>query len=275
VVDRIEDHGARALARTSAQYKGTRSHEGVLGAAAKQVQALEDALFDLLTIRAVDLSEGAQLDAIGAILGAEREGREDAVFRMRLRAQVLLNRSSGEAESIAGVLRLAVPTATAAEITDWPPARFELRLRGVSLAEDEASRAAALVRLARSGGVGGSLVYLSTGGAPTALRFKAEGDPVSGVVQTGASTGEDKVYISNIYAFPDPPGTVVVGVGLATAEARVYTTKDEDNGYLILSAVLESIHAPGELVELQESLGLSIDGVTPPFNSGNLAGVQE
>jgi hypothetical protein len=68
------------------------------------IQDVENTLQQLLTMRGVDDAIGAQLEVLGRIVGAGREGHTDDVYRRRIRARIAANRSKG---TIADVIRVA------------------------------------------------------------------------------------------------------------------------------------------------------------------------
>jgi hypothetical protein len=74
----------------------------VLGAG---VQDLHDALYQAITERWVDTAIGAQLDRLGWLLDLPRSGWPDETYRLLLRAQVLVLRSTGTWRDAGKILR--------------------------------------------------------------------------------------------------------------------------------------------------------------------------
>lgn len=100
----IADHVQRALDRRTQAFRGTVAHAAIIAAIANQVQGLEDAGWRVLSMISIDASEGLQLDNLGAILGAKRQGWTDPQYRAFLRATVLVNKSSGTMPQLLRIL---------------------------------------------------------------------------------------------------------------------------------------------------------------------------
>ena len=91
----IPDHAQQAISRLLEQFKGMPKIESMLSVVASEIQAVEDSAFVFFTSRAIDNAVGAQLDGIGRIVSELRNGRVDDSYRLRLKARILANRSSG------------------------------------------------------------------------------------------------------------------------------------------------------------------------------------
>lgn len=103
------DHAAKALERLMEQLKPVPGLTKMLNAFNVQIQALEDAFWQLYTERWLSVAEGVQLDAIGKILAEPRDGSDDEPYRERLRAKIRVLRSSGTAPNILTIFRLMLP----------------------------------------------------------------------------------------------------------------------------------------------------------------------
>lgn len=55
---------------------------------------------EILIFMDIDRSQGLGLDKIGSILGEERNGRYDKLYRVALKTKVISNRSSGDIETL-------------------------------------------------------------------------------------------------------------------------------------------------------------------------------
>lgn len=75
-----------------------------------EVQALEDALYAVLTGVNLDTAVGAQLDLIGKILKTPRLGLDDESYRLRLRVEILVLSSNGHPDDLLAILLAALPT---------------------------------------------------------------------------------------------------------------------------------------------------------------------
>jgi hypothetical protein len=106
--EHVTDHADRAVARLRQQYKDKTNIEAWLRILVAPIQRLEDALWQLLTMRGIDEAEGVQLDALGKIVGQPRDGRSDSVYRRFIRARIATNKSNGAFENILTVTRLVL-----------------------------------------------------------------------------------------------------------------------------------------------------------------------
>ena len=90
----ITDWQTRLRERLYEQFKDLPGWLSIVDAIAARVQALEDAIVQCYTITSIDESEGVQLDVLGRIVGEQRAGKTDAVYRLYIRAKICANRSS-------------------------------------------------------------------------------------------------------------------------------------------------------------------------------------
>ena len=86
---------ADAQALMTHQLLGKDVIDALIAADAQQSQDIEDAIAQLRVRLDIDEQTGAQLDAIGALVGQPRDGQQDATYRLWLKARILVNRSSG------------------------------------------------------------------------------------------------------------------------------------------------------------------------------------
>lgn len=146
------DHVTRALARLLEQNKASASHRGIVTAFVDQIQAIEEAFYAFLVLRKVNEATAAQLDAIGKLVGQAREGRTDADYRTWINAKILINRSSGEINTLVDVTKLLIPGCTATLVEHYP-AGMIMRVTGVLLSTTFARQVATLLRSGKCGGV--------------------------------------------------------------------------------------------------------------------------
>jgi len=157
----ITDYADRVVARLIEKLKRSVSIRGVLTAFAAQAQEIEDALAGLLVTRDPNLAEGTTLDNIGSIVGAPREGLDDAAYLLRIKAQILINRRSGEIETLITICTLLFAGATArlVEFDDDPGALVHLYVESITTDYPTAARVAALLRAAKAAGVQFRLIW--------------------------------------------------------------------------------------------------------------------
>lgn len=116
------DHVERALERLPFQFKQAPVIQAVLTALARQLQEVEDALWQLRLLRSIDDSEGKQLDTIGDIVGQPRGGLPDNLYRAVIRGRIAANRSLGEYRDFHEVMALIYGVESAWTIRDYYPA---------------------------------------------------------------------------------------------------------------------------------------------------------
>lgn len=125
-VTQITTHVADAKARLIQQYKSKPRLEALISAlSGEQIQALEDAAYAMRNRLNIDLSSGAQLDGIGAIVGQAREGRDDATYRLWIKARIGVNVSEGDIERVISIWKL-LSGGTAVQLIEVFPAEIAL-----------------------------------------------------------------------------------------------------------------------------------------------------
>lgn len=117
------DHIAEALENLVTQFKGKANIEATLTAFIQQVQDLEEAFFELLEERFIDVAVGAQLDGFGSIVGEARESRSDEDYRLAIKARIQLNLGNGTPEDLISLVR-SVAGNVRVKIIDFFPAGF-------------------------------------------------------------------------------------------------------------------------------------------------------
>ena len=93
--------------------------------AGNQVQDIEDAMRDFLYGLSIDDSEGDQLDHIGEIVGEERLGKTDALYRIAIKIRIGTNVSEGVMETVITIWRLLAP-GDLVEISEDYPAKIDI-----------------------------------------------------------------------------------------------------------------------------------------------------
>lgn len=107
LAQKITSHVADAQARLLSQYKGAPRINALVGALAGGAQDIEDALYALVAGRQLDQAVGAQLDALGTLIGFARSGLEDGPYRVLLRGTIAQQHSdttAGTLNTIASLL---------------------------------------------------------------------------------------------------------------------------------------------------------------------------
>lgn len=100
------DHAGLASARLLAQFKNKPLLTGRLAAICKQIQAIEDALWTLVTALPFPDATGDALSRWGALVGEPRPtGLDDATYRPLVQARIFENISNGRVEDAFSILR--------------------------------------------------------------------------------------------------------------------------------------------------------------------------
>lgn len=97
--------------------------EGTLTAFVNRIQELEDAFSDILTLTTTTTSTGAQLDALGIIVGEPRAGRNDLQYSTAINARIKLLQSESTVEDVIGIIEAIVGTLLIV-VEDQYPAAF-------------------------------------------------------------------------------------------------------------------------------------------------------
>jgi hypothetical protein len=104
---KIDDHVEEGLALLLGQYKGKPRIAALLTVYLRRVQELEDAIFDVLVKRLIDNATGAQLAAIGRIVGQVNEASwDDNTYRLFIKARIRANKSNGHGDDVIDVINL-------------------------------------------------------------------------------------------------------------------------------------------------------------------------
>jgi hypothetical protein len=118
----------------------------------RQLQDVEDALFEILLERNLDDAVGVQLETIADIVGQPRTTSDDARFRTSIRARIAINLSDGVGEDLIKVLRLLLVDGETFEIREEPRAQVRATVLD-PLTSGAADLIALLLRSTKAGGV--------------------------------------------------------------------------------------------------------------------------
>lgn len=104
---KITEHAAQSVELLMSALRDKPRVAALARAHGTQSQAIEDALWAVLTI-SIDTSVGEQLDQVGAIVGQLRGELDDTDYRPVLRAAIRARRSSGTGPDVIAVCKLAL-----------------------------------------------------------------------------------------------------------------------------------------------------------------------
>lgn len=154
---RNSDHVAQARARLIEQYKDKPKILVIVDALARQVQEVEDAIFDVFVQSAIEDALGSQLDDLGDIVGEARQGVPDDEYRGFIRARIRVNRSSGKREELIQIVQFIQDDELGVAFDEYYPASIRIECEGA--VELNALRIARMLLQAKAGGVALHFVY--------------------------------------------------------------------------------------------------------------------
>lgn len=108
ILAQVTDHEDRGLAKLLTQFRDSPVLRSVLRAYLRQIQRIEDATWEVIQARHID-GEGIVLDYIGNLVGRKRKGLGDTDYKIAIKGQIRINRSSGTPEDLLAVIRLSIP----------------------------------------------------------------------------------------------------------------------------------------------------------------------
>jgi hypothetical protein len=156
VIPAERDLTALALSKLPAVFRNKTNWTKILTIFAAPFQEVYDALLQLQDERDLDNSVGEQLDILGAILNKRRLGADDDTYRIRLRAQIRLIKSSGTQPELLELLDTLLDGSYL--FTPYYPASFVIEAVP-ALTASQASEFGAIIQAGKAAGVRGFLVY--------------------------------------------------------------------------------------------------------------------
>lgn len=169
---KIDTHVSATLALLPEQFRGDPTINALLEAWCTEIQAVEDAAFQIIDVLHVDLATGDLLDKIGQIVGESREGRGDDLFKVFVKVRILINKSSGTIDELLTIFKLLEPTA-AGRITEYAPASFLLDISDIAIDPLVVTSYGKILQQAKAATYSGALQYAF---APAADAFTFSDD---------------------------------------------------------------------------------------------------
>lgn len=194
------DHAGEAERRLLSQFDSAARLHALVRALVQPLQDLEQAAFDVMGAFDVDTASGAQLDAVGALVGEARLGRSDVAYRAYVKARILANRANGQPKILYAIARALLGSVPSLRLTTVSPAHYDFDVAattlqlpwdaGATMAPEAVAKALAdALLLATSGGVSLTLFYQFTDDAGTFLF--ASGDAEEDDVNRGLADDEE------------------------------------------------------------------------------------
>lgn len=255
-------HVSDGLAKLVEQLKGKPKLTALVTALLSQVQDVEDALWQLYTLRSILTATGKALDAIGRIVGEPRgNAPDDDQYRKRILARIRTNLSSGTVNDLHRVFDCFTLNT---KIERQPPAGFSLRILDAVTASDAVLYFGFMLE-AKAAGIKAVMEWIES--APSVIFTCA--------VSTSTTTFVDSdvpiaLPVQSTAFFPNS-GSLVLDYGVIGSQETVsYTSKDATNFYGVGTTVE---HAQGATVTcVAASLGLGFGDSTNASIGGKLAG---
>jgi hypothetical protein len=147
----ILDMVQRGLGRLIERWKDDPVLTALVRMALSRFQEAENAAQQVATLRGIDTASGQQLDNLGALVGQQRQGMSDADYRLRIRARLLINRSSGTTPELIAVFELLAPPGAVIAIRNESPATVVAAVDGAAV--PNAPELNAVLQTAKAGGV--------------------------------------------------------------------------------------------------------------------------
>lgn len=177
------DHVAEAQEQVWNRFKKCPNFTALAKVTGKRFQILSDDLEDIRAVRDLDVATGTNLDKLGAIVGQDREGFSDLIYRTLIKAKTAANRSKGTTENLidtALILRNGVTIDIT--YTELFPASVQIDFLNSLETLQHQALIADLLFLTKLGGV--RLVVTFS----TSIPFGFDGDPDAFGFETGQFT---------------------------------------------------------------------------------------
>lgn len=148
------------LSRLISRYQGLPNITALLTSYLTEVQAAEDAAWDVFTLANISSAVGNALDLIGKIVGQAREGLSDTQYRVAIGLRILANRSNGRVPDLLKIASTLASQFSADNngIVDYeeaPPLKFTVGLWN----QTSPNVAASLLSEARAKSSGGVMIF--------------------------------------------------------------------------------------------------------------------
>ena len=268
MIEHLPNHVEQALARLTHQFKDSTKLRALLSALVAPSQEIEDALWQLLTERGVETAVGLQLDKIGEIVGQERGGLSDSVYRKYIRARIAANRSDGIVDDLIFVTRAVLnDDAAVIQIEPQYPAAVVVRVFSLSVTAETAVALIKFLKAAVAAGVRILLEFVS-GGDDSESFFFAQVTFANGAIGIGATT----IVVDSTAGYTDT-GSIDIDLGLAISETRTYTGRTETSFTGVAATV--NAHSDNAAVQQTGSPGKGFGDDSDPSIGGLFASVKE
>lgn len=169
-LEHVTDHYEREYARLLEQFKDVEDFKKYFQMTAPQWQFIEDVAWEIYTHKFLN-AFGATLDQVGKLLAEPRLGDVDDAYKVRLRAKILVLRSSGTLPQIIKIFNQLLPD-NVVKIEVFGGASFKINIGQIDIALLPVY--IRFLRLAIVAGVGAQLQYNAS---PVASTFRYDVGP--------------------------------------------------------------------------------------------------
>ena len=156
----VTTHVSDGIGNLLGQFSRSPNIKALLTVYLRQIQDIENVLFQFKTLLDLDTAVGDQQDLIGKIIGETRSGRSDFKYRIALKARVLLNKSSGTVEDIIALTQAVSGLPVNVQVDEFYPRSFIVDIsEPIDLDDVDVERVATFIRLGRPVGARGVFTY--------------------------------------------------------------------------------------------------------------------
>lgn len=257
------NHVEAGLARLVEQLKDKPKLFALVSALLVQVQGVEDALWQLYTLRSIDTAEGHALDVIGKIVDEPRNAFDDAAYRQHIRARIRASLSSG---TVRDILRVFACFGLTSTIERQAPAGFVLRM----LDAVPSTRVPILRRFLSEAKAAGVRAVLEWSEYPRDELFAMA---FSTCLIADFLEGEMAFTVASTEGFPASGSVVLEPFDPAKQETITYSSKDDTHFYGVFGASVD--HFAGAEVVLPGTPGKGFGDAYDPTIGGRFVNVIE
>lgn len=217
-IEHVTNHKEQMLARLMYAFRNRPNITALLTVIASRYQGVEDALFQLVSERGIETGEGVQLDVIGKIVGQPRgDSADDDAYRLRLKARMRANQSSGTGPDILDVFATLLAGYSDLHLEQYFPASLVLSIENTAITEATAILYASFLEAAKAGGVQAFLLTSPTD-AQNTFTF-----PMSTTL-TAEQDGHATVHVVSTAGFQSS-GSLFLDPGSSDQLRLTYTSK--------------------------------------------------
>src|ERR1019366_6223670 len=124
-------YAAQMVAQLLQQFKGKPKFAALLQSYAAQIQAVENALIQVIGITDIETVVGVQLDTIGLLINQPRNGQSDDVYRLFLKAKIQVLTSQGTIDQLILIIQSLVDPGLTIKVAEDGAAEAIINIGGI------------------------------------------------------------------------------------------------------------------------------------------------